>query len=91
MHDLDDNNASKKLLVKYKSRRGHHIATKVPVSETSYGSLLKFMLLFGLFTLDGSQQAVAGSEFASGFQSIPYLADLGDISTGFASVRKISF
>lgn len=59
-------------------------------SATSYDSFLKFMLLFGYLTLQGSQSAVAGTEISSGLQSTPFLGDLGDISTGFASVRRIS-
>lgn len=54
------------------------------------GGLLKFMLVFGFLTLQDSQQAIAGSDFASGLPLNSYLGDLGDISTGFASVRKIS-
>ncbi|KAK9276834.1 hypothetical protein L1049_006371 [Liquidambar formosana] len=90
MHDLDDCGISKKALAKNNSRE-NHIATYIPVSKRSYGSLLKFMLLFGLLTLEGSQQAVAGSDFASGLPSIPYLGDLSDISTGFASAFLLIF
>ncbi|KAF8380127.1 hypothetical protein HHK36_027608 [Tetracentron sinense] len=63
----------------------------VPVSDASFHSWLKFALLFGLLTFQGSQQAVAGSEFASGLQSIPYIGDLGDLSTGFASAFLLIF
>lgn len=52
--------------------------------------LFKFVMFFGLLTLQGSQTAVAAVDFASGLQSFPFLGDLGDISRGFASVRKIS-
>lgn len=62
----------------------------IPVANPSLHGYLKFVLLFGLFTLEGTQQAVAGSDFTSGLQSMPFLGDLGDISTGFASVRIIS-
>ncbi|THG10540.1 hypothetical protein TEA_028879 [Camellia sinensis var. sinensis] len=50
-------------------------------SNTPFHCYLKFTLLFGLFSLGGSQQAVAGSDFASGLQSISFFGDLGDIST----------
>lgn len=73
---------------KRKTRGRNFVPGDVPVSAL-YG-YLKFVLLFGLFTLEGTQQAVAGSDFTSGLQSMPFLGDLGDISTGFASVRKIS-
>ncbi|OVA06744.1 Uncharacterized protein family UPF0016 [Macleaya cordata] len=52
------------------------------VSNMSFCSWLKFSMLFGLLTLQGSQQAMAGPEIATGLQSIPYFGDLGDISTG---------
>ena len=71
-------------------RRGNYIATNLAVSNTLIKNVLKFMVLFGLLTFQGSQPAVALSDIASGLQSIPYVGDLGDISTGFASVRKIS-
>lgn len=61
----------------------------VPGSE-AYHEVLKLGLLFGLFTFQGPQHAMASSDFASGILSIPFIGDLGDISTGFASVRKIS-
>lgn len=52
--------------------------------------LIKFVMFSGLLILQGSQPAVAVVDFASGLQSSPFLGDLGDISTGFASVRKTS-
>lgn len=52
--------------------------------------VLKFMLVFGFLMLQDSRQAVAGSDFVSGLQLNSYLGDVGDIRTGFASVRKIS-
>lgn len=66
------------------------MATDIPASDHSFGGIMKFLLMFGFLTLQGSQPAVAASDIASGLQSIPFLGDLGDISTGFASVRKIS-
>lgn len=51
---------------------------------------LKFMILCGLFTLQGTPQALAGSDIVHQLQSIVSLGDLDDISTGFASVRIIS-
>ena len=83
-NDILDESPSKKKL------RMNFIQGDVPVSNTSFRGYLKFFLLFGLLTLEGTQQAIAGSDFASGLQSISFLGDLGDISTGFASVRKIS-
>jgi hypothetical protein len=77
-------------LEKNNSRRECHIATDIVASNDSFGGIMKFLLAFGFLTLQGSQPALAVSDIASGLQSIPYLGDLGDISTGFASVRIIS-
>lgn len=63
----------------------------VPVSEACHEGL-KLGLLFGLLAFQGPQQALASSDYASGMQSIPFIGasigNLGDISTGFVSVRK---
>ncbi|KAJ4950908.1 hypothetical protein NE237_027740 [Protea cynaroides] len=59
-------------------------------SDTSFHNWLKFTLPFGLFMLQG-EQAEAGPEFASALQSFPYLGDLGDLSTGFASAFLLIF
>ncbi|KAI8569695.1 hypothetical protein RHMOL_Rhmol02G0297400 [Rhododendron molle] len=80
---------SDKLHSERKIRGRNFVPVDVPVSAL-YG-YLKFVLLFGLFTLEGTQQAVAGSDFASGLQSMPFLGDLGDISTGFASAFLLIF
>jgi hypothetical protein len=64
------------------------------VSSDDNGSigLVKFMLLFAFFALRDSHPAsAAASDFATtGLNSIPVFGDAGDLSTGFASVRKIS-
>lgn len=56
----------------------------------------KFALLFGLLSFQGCQWALAGesqsligTDYGSGVRS--FVGDLGDISTGFASVMKSSF
>lgn len=68
-------------------RRRNHIATNLAVSNTLFNNLLKFMVIFGFLTFQGSQPAGALSDVASGLQSIPYVGDLGDISTGiFADI-----
>lgn len=48
----------------------------------------EFTFLVGLFTFQASQQAITATELA-GVQTMTYLGDLSDISTGFASVRHI--
>ncbi|EEF51277.1 Transmembrane protein TPARL, putative [Ricinus communis] len=84
---LDDICFLDKLSTKVKSIKEDEVAA----STTSYGGLLKFMLLVGYLTFQGSQQAFAGTDIAVGSQSIPYLGDLGDISTGFASAFLLIF
>ncbi|XP_015896517.3 GDT1-like protein 1, chloroplastic isoform X2 [Ziziphus jujuba] len=66
-------------------------ARDVLFADNSVGHFLKALLLFGFLTLQGSQPALAGPDIASGLQSIPYLSDLGDISTGFASAFLLIF
>lgn len=61
------------------------------VSDMLPHSWLKFPMLFGFLTLQGSQHAMAASEIGTGLQSIPYLGDLGDLSTGFASAFLLIF
>lgn len=90
LHNVDDFGFSDKSPAKINYKRENHTTRSIPVLDTSMGGLLKFMLVFGFLTLQDSQQAVAGSDFASGLQLNSYLGDLGDISTGFVSVRKIS-
>nr|XP_011463938.1 PREDICTED: GDT1-like protein 1, chloroplastic [Fragaria vesca subsp. vesca] len=53
--------------------------------------LWKAMLLFGFLTLQGSEPALALPDLASVLQSVPFLEDLGDISTGFASAFLLIF
>ena len=62
--------------------------TGVPHSYIYNG--IKMTLLIGLLTSQGSQQAIADTEIAGRMQSLDYFGDLGDINTGFASVRKAS-
>lgn len=90
IHDLSGCNISKKSLANIHLRKENQNVADISASNVSYGSLLKFMMLFGFLTLQGSQPAVAGSGLSSALQSISYLGDLGEIKTGFASVRKIS-
>lgn len=71
------------------------MASPVISSDSDNGSMgvVKFMLFFAFLTLQDSYPAVAAvaSDFAAtGLNSIPIFGDLGDLSTGFASVRKIS-
>ncbi|KAL5551888.1 hypothetical protein UlMin_002064 [Ulmus minor] len=66
-------------------------AMDFPFSDNSVGGFVKFMLMFGSLALQGSQPAIAASDIASKLPSIPYLEDLGDISTGFASAFLLIF
>lgn len=86
---MDNCCASEKSLAKYNSAGGiHEITDNQKSSSTVSSSFLKFMLLSGFFLLQDSQQALAGSDIATGLLPVPLLGDLGDISTGFASVSK---
>ncbi|KAF3448643.1 hypothetical protein FNV43_RR09356 [Rhamnella rubrinervis] len=58
-----------------------HKARDLPFSHDSVGQFFKVLLLFGFLTLQGSQPALAALDLASGLPSVPYLTDLGDIST----------
>ena len=87
---MDDCSISDESTFLNKSRRKNHIPAVVPVLDYSFHRYLKFGLLCGLFTLEGTRQAVAVADFTGGLQSLSFLGDLGDISSGFASVRKIS-
>uniref|UniRef100_A0A6N2JY60 GDT1 family protein n=1 Tax=Salix viminalis TaxID=40686 RepID=A0A6N2JY60_SALVM len=78
---------SDKSLVKKKSSRENHMVA----SASSHGGFLKFLLISGYLTLQGSRPAVAGTDISIALQSIPYLGDLGDISTGFASAFLLIF
>lgn len=68
--------------------KNNYMKDQVVATTDSYGGLLKFALVFGFLTFQGSQQALAGTDVA--MQLNPNIGDVGDISTGFASVRKIS-
>ncbi|KAL5718327.1 Protein pam71 [Ranunculus cassubicifolius] len=68
------------------SREDYYMCKAFNVEDAGTSSLswMKFPMLVGLLTLLDSQQAMAGSEF-------PYLGDLGDITTGFASAFLLIF
>ncbi|CAK9172403.1 unnamed protein product [Ilex paraguariensis] len=91
VYNMNDCSTSDKSSAKDYSRKKNHIPADVPVLDTPFFSYLKFALFCGFFTLQGTQQAVASSDFASGFQSISFLEDLGDFSTGFASAFLLIF
>ncbi|CAI0417008.1 unnamed protein product, partial [Linum tenue] len=57
------------------------------------GSMKLLVFLSGCLMFQGSDQAAAAAMelSSSGLQSIPYLGDLGDISTGFASAFLLIF
>ncbi|KAL5816669.1 hypothetical protein ACOSQ3_025047 [Xanthoceras sorbifolium] len=87
----DDGCVSDNSLLKISSRRDYHVAAAFISSDPFFGGFTKFMLFFGLLTFQGSQPAIAGTDFGSGLQSIPFFGDLGDISTGFASAFLLIF
>ena len=57
---------------------------RVPPLDASCG--LAFATVAGVLVLQGTQQAMAATQFG-GLQPADVLGDLGDISTGFASVK----
>uniref|UniRef100_A0A7N0RBJ4 GDT1 family protein n=1 Tax=Kalanchoe fedtschenkoi TaxID=63787 RepID=A0A7N0RBJ4_KALFE len=79
------------LFANYKLCWEDHCDEDTPFVSSSYDWLMKFMMLFGFFTLHGPQQAAAMLDLTSSLQSAPYLSDLGDISTGFASAFLLIF
>ncbi|KAI9108388.1 hypothetical protein K1719_020579 [Acacia pycnantha] len=75
------NSSNSNKLVVENYNRECHVDTDV-LSNNSSSGLLKFILLFGLLTFQDTYPAAA-SDLATGFNSVPILGDLGDISTGF--------
>ncbi|KAK8658064.1 hypothetical protein V6N13_036279 [Hibiscus sabdariffa] len=90
-HKSEDFCVSDIMPVNNNFRSGHYTTSTLAVSTTLFNNALKFMVLFGLLTFQGSPPAVALPDMASGLQSIPYVGDLGDISTGFASAFLLIF
>ncbi|KAF6162100.1 hypothetical protein GIB67_008229 [Kingdonia uniflora] len=78
-------------LAESSSKNEDFIHEDIAASHSSFCSWLKLSILIGFLTFQGSQQALADSEFATGLQSNSYLGDLGDISTGFASAFLLIF
>lgn len=72
----------------HKPRKKCTMSLDYRVQDSPSSSYLKLLLTSGFFTFLTTQQALAGSDAATSLQSI--LGDAGDISTGFASVRKFS-
>ncbi|KAI9108471.1 hypothetical protein K1719_020662 [Acacia pycnantha] len=83
------NSSNSNKLVVENYNRECHVDTDV-LSNNSSSGLLKFILLFGLLTFQDTYPAAA-SDLATGFNSVPILGDLGDISTGFASAFLLIF
>lgn len=65
-------------------------AMDISTSFKSTLQLLKFVFLLGILTVQGAEKASATSNIMDNLQSANFFGDLSDISTGFASVRKIS-
>ncbi|KAK3021897.1 hypothetical protein RJ639_047401 [Escallonia herrerae] len=88
---MDDCSTSADATSENKSRRESCMLADVPALDASFHRYLKFALLCGAFTLQGTREAVAASDFANGLESLSFLGDLGDISTGFASAFLLIF
>ncbi|KAL8200944.1 hypothetical protein R6Q57_012283, partial [Mikania cordata] len=59
--------------------------------DASWNSYLKFMLFFGILTLQNGENALAGSDTTSLIQFSSFFGDLSDLSTGFASAFLLIF
>ncbi|KAI3713448.1 hypothetical protein L1987_72025 [Smallanthus sonchifolius] len=59
--------------------------------DASWNNYLKFMLFFGILTLQDAENALAGSDAASVMQFSSFFGDLSDLSTGFASAFLLIF
>ncbi|KAK3001814.1 hypothetical protein RJ639_021856 [Escallonia herrerae] len=88
---MDDCSTSADATSENKSRRESCMLADVPALDASFHRYLKFALLCGAFTLQGTREAVAAADFANGLESLSFLGDLGDISTGFASAFLLIF
>lgn len=81
LHNMDNSGVAPIFSGMSNLNRQDNTAGEILLSSASFGNLGKFVFLFGLLMLQGSQPAIAG-DIASGLQSLPYFQDLGDISTG---------
>lgn len=71
----------------------HHTHPSLTEKSSSFPKFhvgSELALLIGILTFQAHQQAIAATEFTHGLQSPSFFEDLGDINTGFASVRKAS-
>ncbi|KAI7733845.1 hypothetical protein M8C21_028630 [Ambrosia artemisiifolia] len=59
--------------------------------DASWNTYLKFMLFFGVLTLQDAGNAFAGSDATSVMQFGSFFGDLDDLSTGFASAFLLIF
>jgi hypothetical protein len=55
--------------------------------QPQFGNMLGITFLAGLLLLQGSNEALASGDIGVAQQPMSFFGDLGDISTGFASVR----
>ncbi|KAM6574732.1 hypothetical protein CsatA_023059 [Cannabis sativa] len=88
---MDDYSDLKNELATKNLGRSSEKAIDFVFSEKPVSSFLKILMMFGVLTLQGSQPAVAASDFTTRLLSSPYFSDLGDISTGFASTFLLIF
>ncbi|XP_021820509.1 protein PAM71, chloroplastic [Prunus avium] len=86
----DDCVALDKALPKKNFKKNCHMDREI-MAHNSFSHFWKAILLFGFLALQGSEPAFAISDLASGLPSIPFLGDLGDLSTGFASAFLLIF
>lgn len=88
-HAGEEHNLTRKSTLLNRPRK-NEMGSSFEVLNIPHDNFLKFVSMSGLLTLLGTQEAIAASDIATGLQATSFFGDLGDISTGFASVRKIS-
>lgn len=80
-----------KLRSQHKTRKKRDTLLEYRIEDASSYRVWKTLVTCGFFTFLTCEQALAGSDVGSSLQqSFPFLGDAGDLSTGFASVRKFS-
>ncbi|KAM1025078.1 hypothetical protein TB1_037559 [Malus domestica] len=90
-HVVDDYEALDIVLAKENSKADSHMDREMHISYNPFSHFWKAIMLCGFLALQGSEPAFAVSDLASGLPSIPFLGNLGDLSTGFASAFLLIF
>ncbi|KAL8150401.1 hypothetical protein V2J09_020209 [Rumex salicifolius] len=90
-HSVDIDNISHLPLLKKNSKDDTDMDAHILPFNMSLSDIMKFSLLFGTFSLQAAQPALAAADFAGNLQLADFFGDLSDISTGFASAFLLIF